>query len=172
MIPKEWHAHLPGALPQRHESLPPSSIENKYAHQTGLKDLDFDFNLDALQQRGFTLPFHSIGQAEQALLGRLICPNRFVEFDGTGHTVLVFHPQPVGYSGFMGCVTHSLALTDLGLFEVGRFPAIRMDQSGKYWQWFLHCRLAPPEQVSAWQAEGQLNAGQLVDSIYRAITGL
>jgi hypothetical protein len=48
----------------------------------------------------------------------------FVEEDDTQHQVLVFDHQTVGYSGFMGCVTHSLALTDQSLFDVGREPVI------------------------------------------------
>jgi len=35
--------------------------------------------------------------------------------------VLAFDYQPVDYRGFIGCITHSLALTDKGLFEEGIF---------------------------------------------------
>lgn len=172
MAPLEWKRIIPEDMIRDIETSVQKTKENKYAFQTGLKDIDFDLNHEELQHRGFTVPFPTIGQAEQALLGRLIWPTQFVEYDGTDHSVLTFHPQPVGYSGFMGCVTHSLTLTNLGLFEVGRYPGVRMDAPGKYWQWFIHCRLAVPEQVQRWQEEEQLNNDQFVISIYRAITGL
>ena len=83
----------------------------------------------------------------------------------------VFHPQPVGYSGFINCVTHSLSLTDLGLFEVGRYPAVSLDRPGYYWQWFLHRRLAMPGQVGEWQKQEGITGEQLVNNSYQAITG-
>ena len=168
----EWKRITPEQVIHDIEGSVQQAKENKYAFQTGLKDVDFDMKLEELTQRGFTIPFSTIGQAEQALQGRLIWPTRFIEYDGTDHQVIIFHPQPVGYSGFMGCVTHSLSRTDLGLFEVGRYPGVRTDAPGKYWQWFLHCRLATPEQFTAWQEEEQLDNEHLINSIYRAITGM
>lgn len=106
--------------------------ENKYAFQVGLKDLDFDVNTDLLLPLGLALPFKNIDQAEQALMTRSIQPKSFLEFDDTQHQVLVFDPRPVGYSGFMDCVTHSLALTDQGLFEVGRYPAVSLTEQNRY----------------------------------------
>jgi len=168
----EWKRITPDEVIRDIEGSVQQAKENKYAFQTGLKDVDFEMKLEELQQKGFSLPFPTIGQAEQALQGRLIWPTRFFEYDGTEHQVMIFHPQPVGYSGFMGCVTHSLSLTDLGLFEVGRYPGVRTDTPGKYWQWFLHCRLATPKQFNTWQVEEQLDNEHLINSIYRAITGM
>jgi len=172
MTPIEWKRINPDELIRDIEESTRKAAENKYAFQTGLKDLDFDYNLETLRMRGFTVPFQTIGQAEQALLWRLIWPTSLIEYDGTEHEVMTFHPQPVGYSGFMGCVTHSLALTNLGLFDVGRYPGVRTEAPGKCWQWFLHCRLAVPEQVSEWQTDEQLDNEQFINSIYRAITGM
>ena len=45
---------------------------------------------------------------------------------------------PVAYSGFMGCVIHSVAVTDRGIFEVGRYPAMNIETFSKVWQWFIH----------------------------------
>lgn len=89
--------------------------ENKYTFQVGLKDLDFDANQDQLIGFGFSMPFQSIDQAEQVLSRGVIIPTVFVEYDDTRHQVLVFDHRPVGYTGFMGCVTHPFVLTDLGL---------------------------------------------------------
>ena len=83
--------------------------ENKYAFQVGLKDLDFDVNHEVLKVLGINIPFQSISKAEQALLFGAINPLEFVEDDSTVHHVLVFDYKPVGFSGFMSCVTHSLA---------------------------------------------------------------
>ena len=121
--------------------------ENKYAFQTGLRDPDFHFNHAKLKALGLTLPFVSTCQAEQALRGGAITPTTFIEDDSTQHQVLSFDHRPVGYSGFMDCVTHSLALTDHGLFEVGRYAAVRLNSHQKSWQWFLHRRLATSEEV-------------------------
>jgi hypothetical protein len=146
-------AHQPRGIGERCENIVRRFRENKYALQLCLKDLDFDIEEEELTRRGFSLPFPSIAQAEQALTFRLIWPRQFWEYDGTVHQVLVFHPQPVGYSGFMNCVTHSLSLTDLGLFEVGRYPAVSLERPGHYWRWFLHRRLAMPGQVAEWQKQ-------------------
>lgn len=168
MPPIEWQRILSEEMAPDFEAIVQRMKEDKYALQTGLRDVDFDIDTIELTRRGFSLPFRTITQAEQALEFRLILPKQFLEFDGTDHQVQVFHPQPVGYSGFMRCATHSLALTNIGLFEVGRYAAISLDQPGHIWQWFLHRRLALPEQVSLWQEEEGLNAEQLVSTIYRA----
>ncbi len=168
----EWKRITPEEMIQDIETTLKRIKEDKYSLQTGLKDLDFDLDLESLQAKGYQVPFVSIAQAEQALNARFIRPTQFIEFDGTEHHVLAFHPQPVGYSGFMDCVTHSLALTDLGLFEVGRYPAISLERPGRYWQWFLHRRLAEPNQVNEWLKKEQLTSEMFLDTIYRAITGL
>ncbi len=146
--------------------------ENKYAFQVGLKDLDFDVNTDLLQVWGLTLPFKNIDQAEQALRSRSIQPKSFWEFDNTQHQVLVFDPRPVGYSGFMDCVTHSLALTDQGLFEIGRYPAVSLASCSKNWGWFLHRRLAKPAEVADWQLAHNQTTEQFMHTVYTALTGL
>lgn len=124
--------------------------ENKYAFQIGLRDVDFDVNEDKLRAAGILLPFQGIQQAELALASGLITPARFIEDDQTEHVVVVFDPRPVGYSGFMDCVTHSLALTSQGLFEVGRYAAVSLSTPGRYWQWFLHRRLGTADEIDAW----------------------
>ena len=127
--------------------------ENKYAFQVGLKDLDFEMDDERAESLGISIPFLSIDQAEQALRDRIVHPTILVEDDDTAHQVLAFDPRPVGYSGFMGCVTHSLAVTDNGLFEVGRYPAMNLSTQNRTWQWFLHRRLATAEEVAAWRSE-------------------
>ena len=143
--------------------------EDKYAYQVGLKDLDFEINEDKIEASGLTLPFQSIDQAEAALQAGCIQPTVFIEHDDTEHKVQVFDPRPMGYSGFMDCVTHSLALTDHGLFEVGHYPAISLTNQNRDWQWFLHRRLATHEQVSEWQEIWNISPQQLLDRCYEAL---
>jgi hypothetical protein len=146
--------------------------ENKYDFQVGLKDLDFDIDSEKVVCLGLAIPFASIDEAEQALTEGVITPITFIEFDNTEHKVSVFDYKPVGFSGFLDCVTHSLAITDLGLFEVGRYPAISLSQSGRYWQWFLHRHLAKPEELRLWQEENSLNSKELIERVYLALTGV
>ena len=143
--------------------------ENKYAFQVGLKDLDFDVNEDLLLALDLRLPFQSIGQAEQALRGKAITPISFLEHDLTEHQVLAFDHRPVGFSGFMDCVTHSLALTDHGLFEVGRYPAMNLSSTSRYWQWFLHRHLATPDEINSWCESQELSAEQFLEKAYHAL---
>ena len=145
--------------------------ENKYAFQVGLKDLDFEVKQDRARVLGISLPFKCIDQAEQALREGAIRPNAFLEADDTSHQVAAFDPEPVGFSGFMNCATHSLALTDLGLFEVGRYPALHMAGQYRYWAWFLHRRLATPEQVHAWRERDKLTSLQVVERFFESMTG-
>lgn len=150
-----------GALVQR-------SQENKYSLQVALQDLDFDMDEERAVQLGVTLPFGSVDGAEQALRQRVITPSLFVEADGTEHQVAVFDSAPVGFSGFRNCVIHSLSLTDQGLFDVGRFPAVHPDTVDRSWQWFLHRRLATSAQVDSHQRSPR----QLIDVVYETLTGL
>jgi hypothetical protein len=143
--------------------------ENKYASQVGLKDLDFDVNEDQLKTLGLTLPFQTISSAEQALYSRAIIPITFLEHDETQHQVLVFDYRPVGYSGFMDCVTHSLALTDQGLFETGRYPAMSLSEQNRYWSWFLHRRLATKDEVTDWCKNKNCTPEEYVESVYQAM---
>jgi hypothetical protein len=161
--PEEFIGELEEAIRQRRE--------NKYAFQVGLKDLGFEVDEDQARMLGVTLPFQTTDDAERALRERVVKPASFLEDDDTEHQVTVFDPEPVSYSGFMSCVTHSLALTDLGLFEVGRYPAMNMTSQYRYWQWFLHCRLATPEQVADWREQGDLTHLQIVERFFEAMIG-
>ena len=114
-----------------------------------LIDLDIAVDEEKATAQGVALPFRSIEAAEAALRSGVIRPTLLVEEDETRHE---FDPTPVGYSGFQDCVTHSLAVTNHGLFEVGRFTAVSLNSTQKDWQWFLHQRLASPEEIAAWQA--------------------
>jgi hypothetical protein len=145
--------------------------ENKYAFQVGIKDLGFEIDEDKAKALGVTLPCQSIDQAEWALRQKVINLTTLVEDDDTRHQVTVFEPQPISFSGFANCVTHSLALTDQGLFEVGRYPAMNLISQNRYWQWFLHQRLATSKQAATWQEERHLSPQQLVERIYEAMAG-
>ena len=103
---------------------------------------------------------------------RVIVPTLFIEYNDSEHQVLVFDPRPVGYSGFMDCVTHSLALTDLGLFEVGRYPAMNLSAQNRYWQWFLHRHLATADEINYLQVDHGLASSEVVEHIYSALTGV
>ena len=168
----EWRGIEPEEMIREIEDSVRLARENKYAFQVGLRDLDFDINHDQLTTLGLSLPFRSIDQAEQALCIGVITPTVFVKDDDTKHQVLVFDHHPVGYSGFMGCVTHSLALTDLGLFEVGRYPAMSLASHSRYWQWFLHRRLATPDEIHTIQDTYGWDHGELLQRALTALTGL
>jgi hypothetical protein len=75
------------------------------------------------------------------LIFTILTPVEFVEDDGTVHHVQKWDPTPVRYSGFMGCVTHSIVVTDQGTFEVGRYPAVNIETFSKVWQWFIHRKI-------------------------------
>lgn len=164
----EWRGIAPDDMIRDIENSVRQYRENKYAFQVGLKDLDFDINMEHLTALGMSLPFRSIHDAELALQSRLITPTIFIEYDDTRHQVLVFDHRPVGYSGFMDCVTHSLALTDHGMFEVGRYPAVSLSSPNRYWQWFLHRRLATPEDVSDLCENQDLSPSDLLERVYQA----
>lgn len=144
--------------------------ENKYAFQIGLKDLDFAVNQGLLQCVGLSTPLHSIGEAEQALQTKAITPAQFIEEDNTMHEVMLFDPRPVGFSGFMDCVRHSLALTDKGLFEVGRYAAVSLSETNRHWQWFIHRRLATGDQVRDLAEKENLAMDELMEKVYQAYT--
>ena len=167
----EWRAVAPDEFISELEEAVRQRRENKYAFQVGLKDLDFEVDQDRARGLGVRLPFPSINQAEQALREWVIKPNTFLEDDDTQHQVAVFDPEPVGASGFMSCATHSLALTGLGLFEVGRYPALHMAGQYRYWQWFLHRRLATAEQVLGWTEQDHLTHFDVIERFFNALTG-
>jgi hypothetical protein len=85
---------------------------------------------------------------------------------------LAFDHRPVGFSGFMDCVTHSLALTDQGLFEVGRYPAMDLSGAHRYWSCFLHRRLARVEDTGAWQEDQGMNSEELIENVYQALVSV
>jgi hypothetical protein len=145
--------------------------ENKYDFQTKLKDLNFDIDEGKAADLGIVIPFHSIEDAEEALRQRVILPTVFVEYDETEHQVAAFDPQPVGFSGFQNCVTHSLSLTDQGVFEVGRFAAVDFDSPVRSWQWFLHRRLATPKEANIWQETYHLSSDELLGIAFEVMTG-
>lgn len=169
MSPIEWKAVTPEEMIREIETTVRQYRENKYAFQLGLKDLDFDINDDLLKILGFSIPFRSIDQAEQALRSGAIHPIKLIEEDGTEHQVLAFDHRPIGYSGYMNCVTHSLALTDHGLFEVGRFPAVSLSAQNRYWQWFLHRRLAKADETHIWCQDRHRTAEEFIDEVYHAM---
>lgn len=111
---------------------------NKYSIQVGVKDVKFAFDeasASALQPDSQMTP---IEKAEYYLREGVLEPLEFVEYDGTVHQVLEWDPRPVGYSGFMDCVTHSVVVTDQGTFEIGRYAAVQLGGFSKAWQWFIH----------------------------------
>jgi hypothetical protein len=124
-----------------------SDPEKKYQMQVGLRGVEFDVDEERVLEMGIALPVSSIDEAEDCLQGKVLVPTQLVETDGTVHDVLAFDPRPVGFSGFMDCVTHSLVITDRGLFELGRYPAARLTQAGKAWQWFIRRRPLTAEQL-------------------------
>ena len=71
----------------------------------------------------------------------------------------------------MDCVIHSLALTDHGLFEVGRYPAMSLTAQSRYWGWFLHRRLATVEEATGWQESQTLTSSQFMEYTYQAPVG-
>jgi hypothetical protein len=166
----EWKRITPQQLVEDIENSVKIQKENKYAYQVGLKDLDFDLDYEKLQALNLPVPFQSIAQAEQALCSQAIRPAKLIEEDDTEHTVLIFDYRPVGYSGFMNCVIHSLALTNQGLFEVGRYSALNSYSLERYWQWFLHRRLACPEEVDAILVEDDLTIEHFMNESYRLLT--
>ena len=110
----------------------------KYALQTGLKDVKFSFDEEKASALEADPEMNSLDKAELYLRVGILTPVEFVEYDGTVHQVLKWDPTPVGYSGFMDCVIHSIVVTDRGTFSVGRYPAMQLQEFSKVWQWFIH----------------------------------
>jgi len=148
-----------------------SDPEKKYQLQVELKDVEFEADEARAEALGIEFPVGSIGEAERCLREQVIMPVRFAEqFDETVHQVAAFDPTPVGYSGFMGCVTHSLALTDQGLFEIGRYPAVSLTEPSKVWQWFLHRRLMTAKEVEELGKAGR-SPQEILELVYEGVTG-
>ena len=169
MSEPKWRAVTSEELARDLEEILPQRRENKYAAQVGLADITITIDETKAEPLGLSLPFQSVVQGECALRERIITPTTFLENDGTEHHVIAFDPKPIGFSGFMSCVTHSLALTDQGLFDVGRYSAISTTKQDEYWQWFLHQRLATPGQVAALREERNLSPHQLVERLSTAM---
>jgi hypothetical protein len=165
----EWRGISPEEMIRENQAPVKQYRENKYAFQTGIRDLDFDIDEGKIKIFRMILPFHSISQAEEALCNHVIQPAKFIEDDRTEHLVLVFDHRPVGYSGYMDCVTHSLALTNHGLFELGRYSAVGLSAPGHYWQWFLHRRLATTEDVYDYCESQTLSNEQFMKDVYQAM---
>ena len=87
--------------------------------------------------------------------------------DGTVHEVLALDPRPFAFSGIGDCVTHSLAVTDKGLFDVGRYPAASLAQASKAWQWFIHRQFLKPEELQ----EAGKSAGESPDLVHGRLMG-
>jgi hypothetical protein len=142
----------------------------KYATQIGLKDIDFDIYPIRREIAGCKLPILTVDLAEQALADHILFPIRMVEFDNTEHNVLAFDPRPIGYSGFMNCVTHSIIMTNHGLFEVGRYPAMNPDYTKRRWQWFIHRRLATIANVNELCEDRSQSVGEFMRDTFLAFT--
>lgn len=166
----EWQAVSPNGLIRGVVEAAGQLREYKYAFQVGLKGLDFELDEDKAEALELTPFFQSVDQAEQALRQRVITPTTFLEKDDTEHQVMVFDPQPLAFSGFMNCVTDSLALTDQRLFEVGLYPAMDLASQHRCWQWFIHRRLARPEQIPALKEDHGLSEQQIVGAFFGCVS--
>ena len=114
---------------------------DKYSLQVGLKNVQFSFDEEKASALEVGPEMSSIDKAELYLREGTLMPVELVEYDGTVHQVLEWDPTAVGYSGFMDCVTHSIVVTDRGTFEVGRYPAMQLQDFTKVWQWFIHRKI-------------------------------
>jgi hypothetical protein len=149
-----------------------SNPERTYHLQVGLKDLEFDVDQEKAKRLGLSFPVSSIDEAERALQAGAIAPTRFTECgDDTVHEVIEFDPTPVGYSGFANCVTHCLAWTDHGIFEVGRYSAMNLPDFSKTWQWFIHRRRMTAGQVKE-LLKASMSPQEIFDLVYEEITGM
>lgn len=160
----EWRALAAGESVRELEDAVRERPESKYGLQAELKDLKFQVDKD--QALRLPPPFESVDQAEQALREGVIRPTTFLENDDTEHQVIFFDTEPAGSSGFMNCAIHSLPLTNEGLFEVGRYPALSLTSQTRHWQWFLHRRLATSDQVAAVTKDHGLSDQQVVDAFF------
>ena len=128
-------------LVQELEKLVEQQRNDKYSLQVGLRDVEFALDEEKASGLEVAPEMGSIDKAELYLRQGVLTPVKFVENDGTVHQVIKWDPAPVGYSGFMDCVTHSSVVTDQGTFEVGRYPAVQLQDPAKVWQWFIHRKI-------------------------------
>ena len=70
----------------------------------------------------------------------------------------------------MDRVTHSLALKERGLFEIGRYPAASFTRAFKVWQWLIH-----HHSMNADDLEELRNASEspeeFLDLVYQGLAG-
>ena len=118
----------------------------KYAFQVKLEHVEFAFDEEAASALELDPEMSAVERAECYLREGVLSPVQFAERDGTRHQVVEWDPTPVAYSGFMGCVTHSIVVTDRGTFEVGRYAAMNVRTFSKVWQWFVHRKIEGPER--------------------------
>jgi hypothetical protein len=118
---------------------------DKYALQVGLARVEFVLDKEAASALELGPEMSAIERDERYLRAGVLRPVQFTESDGTRHQVLEWDPAPVAYSGFMGCVTHSIVVTDRGTFEVGRYAAMDIQTLSKVWQWFIHRQIEGTE---------------------------
>jgi hypothetical protein len=119
--------------------------EERYSFQVKLENVEFAFDEEAASALELDPEMSAVERAECYLRERVLSPVRFTESDGTRHQVLEWDPAPVAYSGFLGCVTHSIVVTDRGTFEVGRYAAMNVRTFSKVWQWFIHRKIEGTE---------------------------
>ena len=149
-----------------------SNPETKYQYQLALKDVEFTVDEDKVRELGLSFLVKNVEEAERALRAGVVTPVKLVERgDETVHQVLEFDPTPVGYSGFASCVTHSLAWTDQGIFELGRYSAMNAADFSKTWQWFIHRRRMTAGQIQELQEAG-MSPEEVFDLAYEEVTGM
>jgi hypothetical protein len=111
-----------------------------------LENAKFAFDEGAASALELDPEMSAVEKAERYPREGVLSPVRFAESDGTRHQVREWDPAPVAYSGFMGCVTHSIVVTDRGAFEVGRYAAMDIQTLSKVWQWFIHRKIEGTER--------------------------
>jgi hypothetical protein len=119
--------------------------EERYSFPVKLENVEFAFDEEAASALELDPEMSAAEKAERYLRARVQRPVQFTESDGTRHQVLEWDPAPVAYSGFLGCVTHSIVVTDRGTFEVGRYAAMDIQTLSKVWQWFIHRKIEGTE---------------------------
>jgi hypothetical protein len=119
--------------------------EERYSFQVKLENVRFAFDEEAASALELDPEMSALERTERYLRAGVQRPVQFTESDGTRHQVREWDPAPVAYSGFMGCVTHSIVATDRRAFEVGRYAAIDIQTLSKVWQWFIHRQIEGTE---------------------------
>jgi hypothetical protein len=119
--------------------------EERYSFQVKLENVKFAFDEGAASALELDPEMGAVERGECYLRARVLRPVQLAESDGTRHQVLEWDPAPVAYSGFVGCVTHSIVVTDRGTFEVGRYAAMSVRTFSKVWQWFIRRKIEGTE---------------------------